>query len=972
MTPQEFLAVVLPSPDHGLYCTTELSTVKKEHTFAETINDALAPVDGWVERQLNTYFALATFDPAVKELKRGRRTAANARYVRSLFIDMDGYASKKQAAHALSAFLEATSLDNLGLPWVVASGGGLHCYWPLRTAVKVEDWKPVAESFKRLCKQHRLSIDMTVTADAARVLRVPGTLNFKDKYPAPRPVQFLTAGDVFDFDALAAAIDGQLQDKPQPTVTTTALALPGNKPKAPPTATAIKLFENTETRFKQILLRTKQGTGCEQLKFYVENATDEGMEPMWRGWLSLAKVCVDGEKAAVWLSQLHPYDEDRMHQKLREIRGPYPCIKFDSENPGICGNCPHYGKITNPLALGRVAHVESTAKEVEVQVEDEAPQVIKRPVPPRGYSYGVKGGVFMHKTEIDKTGNESRHDIMLLPYDLFVVDILKQQGAHIVHMLALKPNEGAVSITVPQKAMVSKDECSKALAEQNVLAAWGAGNDKNLFEYVRACVEQASTGKVAVKIPSAYGWQEDDTFVYASRVYTANQKPLTLPMAGLENLVHNTKPTGSIEAWRAFIELLVAKKLYKHLAVMLAGAGAPLMRFTGIYGMTFHCGSTESGTGKTLALEAAASVWGHPTHYRTGKGTSPVAMQQRLGMLNSLPLITDEITSKNRKDFEWFPEFLLDMTEGRGKERMEAGSNKERLNLSTWMSNAIMSSNTHVVDNLTAARTHASEGELRRVLEFIMDQDLVWEAHEIEVIKSLQHNFGVAGDVLAQYLADHVPQLKTLVPEVVRQMYTTYKATNDERFWMAGAATIVGAAILFSDAHTGIANIPIQGVIEVVGDSINSLRTSIKGNTRTAEDVLNSYTRDNFGSLIIVTRNKNRQFVSLLGDGKEIDAMTPRNSIMGRVEHGIEEGFVDYFIEERLLKAYCASMSFGYADFKKKIGEFALVMRQPRKDMTSRTNGPPMRASVLQIRRKIADVEDAVTLPVPLETAKQG
>jgi len=34
------------------------------------------------------------------------------------------------------------------------------------------------------------------------------------------------------------------------------------------------------------------------------------------------------------------------------------------------------------------------------------------------------------------------------------------------------------------------------------------------------------------------------------------------------------------------------------------------------------------------------------------------------------------VTSKNRNNFEWFPEFLLDMTEGRGKERMESGSNK--------------------------------------------------------------------------------------------------------------------------------------------------------------------------------------------------------------------------------------------------------------------------------------------------------
>ena len=99
-------------------------------------------------------------------------------------------------------------------------------------------------------------------------------------------------------------------------------------------------------------------------------------------------------------------------------------------------------------------------------------------------------------------------------------------------------------------------------------------------------------------------------------------------------------------------------------------------------------------------------------------------MQQRLGLLQSLPLVTDEITAKNRKDSEWFPEFLLDMTEGRGKERMESGANKERLNLSIWQTVAIMSSNTHVVDYLTGSRKHSSEGEMRRVLEFVMDEEL--------------------------------------------------------------------------------------------------------------------------------------------------------------------------------------------------------------------------------------------------------
>ena len=967
MTPLEFLAVVLPSPTNGLYCAVELSTKKKEHLYVENLEDIYPSVTNWVTDSKNAFIALSTFEVA------GKRTAENARFIKSLFIDMDGYASKKQAALALGAFLAATGLDSLGAPWIVGSGGGLHCYWPFTQDVEVSVWKPMAENFKRLCKQHKLNIDMTVTADAARVLRIPETTNFKEKYPTPRPVVLLTEGSKFDFDVLSDAIADKLEVAP--VAAQSAFNLPGKRPDAAPvvpaTMAGAKLFENSITKFSNVYKKTKAGTGCAQLKHYIENAEDDGMEPLWRGWLSITAKCEDGEKASVWLSGLHPYPVTRMREKQAQIKGPYPCVKFDSENPGLCTGCAHFGKITNPLALGREIAVDTAEKEIEIVIPSESPSIapevkkLLRPTPPRGFGYGTKGGVFSEKSMEDADGNTSKKQVMLLPYDLFVVDILNNGGEHIVHMLALRP-EGPATITIPQRAVVSKDETVKALAQQNIIAAFGAGNDKNLFEYVRACVEQSSTNKAAVKVPSNYGWQEDDTYVFAGKIYSKSAPPISVPMPGLENIVANTKPTGSIEAWRAFINLLIHKKMYAHLAVMLAGAGAPLMRFTGIYGMTYHCGSTESGTGKTLALEAAASVWGHPTHYRTGKGTSPVAMQQRLGLLNSNPLITDEITSKNRNNFEWFPEFLLDMTEGRGKERMESGSNKERLNLSTWMTVAIMSSNTHAVDMLTGGRTHSSEGEMRRLLEFIMDQPLTWEPHEIEIVKSLQHNYAIAGHMLVEYMAKNVDMLKTLVPDIVTNMYKEFEATNDERFWMAGLAELVGAGVLMSKEHAGVIDIPMGKIIEFLHGIITGMRNNIKGNARSAEDVLNTYTRDHYGSFIVIRHIEGNRVLAELGSGKEVDDSTTRARIMGRIEHGTTPGYIDYFIEQSMLKACCANMSFGYADFKRQLGAMFKVTEISKKDMTAKTRGPQMRVAVLKISRLITEKDNDLLNSVPV------
>lgn len=964
MTPLDFLAVVLPSPDTGLYCVAELSTRKKEHKFDTDLANLERSIHQWHTAEKDVYFALSTFEIA------GSREADNARYIRSFFIDMDGYATKKAAAQALTDFCAKTRLDLLGTPYIVSSGGGLHVYWPLTEDMPIARWKPVAEGLKRLCKQEGLAIDNTVTADAARVLRVPGTTNFKKKYGTPRPVRLLHEGDTFVFEDFESVVVSQLK-APLPVVKTTSLALDGARPTSvnSSSGTLQALTQNSVTKFGNIFKKTKQGTGCAQLIHYVDNASEDGMEPQWRGWLSIAQKCVDGEKAAIWLTDLHPYDHGRMHQKLGEIKGPYPCTKFDSENPGICENCPHWGKITNPLQLGREMAVVATEVEIEVDTgsPSEPPKKMLQPEPPRGYSYGQHGGVFMEKEDTDAQGNVNKRQIMLCQYTIFPVDILNNNGVHEVHFYAIRRNK-VQEILLPQKCVASKDETIKHLAVQNVMAAFGSGNDKHFYEYIRACVEKLSVEKEPVVVPSGYGWQPDDSFVFAGKVYSKGREPISVPMPGLENIVNNTQPTGTLENWQKVINMMVRRKLWDHLAILLIGVGAPLMRFTGLFGLTVHCASSESGTGKSFALDAAASVWGHPIHYRTGSGTSAVAMQQRLGLLRNLPLITDEITTNNRKDFEWFPAFLFSMSEGRGKERMESGTNRERLNLSTWAGMSLMSSNRGAVDYLMGERQHSSEGEIRRLLEFIMDEKLEWTPEEIEIIKSLQKNYAVAGEVLAQYFVDNVEYLSTLVPDTVRRMYDVYNAPNDERFWMAGVGCSISAGVLLNGQHTGLVEIPMQEMIEAFRKVLVVLRSSIKSNKRTADDVLNSYIQEHQGKFVVVKYGEKVGVLAHFHDGSMVGKSTTRAEVMGRVEHGVTEGCIDFYIEERLLRSYCSSRSFSYNNFKQQIQESHIVAYMAKKDMMARTEAPPMRVAAIKITKRIHD-DEAVFLQPPLPVA---
>lgn len=948
MKPLEFIAAVVPSA--GVLCVAEFSSNKKQHVYVAKVEELEPVIKQFNDDKYDTYFALASF------VKAGTRTTDNALYLKSAFMDIDcgvgkPYMTKQDGATALDTFLQDTDVGLLGNPWVVSSGGGLHVYWPFTENIPVREWKAASENLKRLCHKQNFQIDYGVTADASRVLRVPETSNWKNR-TSPRKVKILSSGGTFDFGAFNTAVQAKLGGYAvaAPTQATDAGIL-GTRPtrsKDKPTPTQLKMVSNNVTVFKNILVKTEQGTGCLQVKNYIDNATDENMEPLWVGLLSWTMKCEDGEGAAKLLTEMHPYTEARMRSKLRTIKGPYKCSDMDGRRPGLCTQCPHWGKIANPLALGVESVTETVEKEI-VLPTDGAGIKIMRPTPPKDFSYGANGGVYREVETTDEQKNTVKKKFLVLPYDMFAVDILNVNKEHFVYMLAMRP-EGSIQVTLQQKAVVSKDDTVKALASQNIIAAFGAGNDKNLFDYVRGCVESISTSKRAINVPTSYGWQPDGGFVAGGKIFMPNGEVQQIPMPGLENVTHATKPAGSLDGWRRFPQMLVAKGMYEVLALGCGvGFGSPMMEFSGLDGCTFHAGSTSSGTGKSMALELAASVWGHPRDYRVGKSTSSVAMQQRAGLLNSIPLLSDEITSKNHKDFEWFPEFVFDLSEGRGKERMESGANKERINTSIWSLLALLSSNTHAMDYLSGGRKHSSEGEMRRMLEWIANDKMVWDAREVEIIKSLRQHHAVAGDAYALWMAQNRVTARDIYLRTWDMIGVEFNMTNDERYWQAGVSSCVGGIIAVSSKHANIINLPLQPIIAVFKTLVTNARLIVRSNVRTAEDVLNAYIREFYGRFINV-RAIEGAMEATFGERGVVDESITRTQIAGRVERGVTPGFVNFYIEEQMLKAYCSSMSFGYADFRKQL-EAQYRVDYIKKDMLSKTKGPQMRVNTMKISR---------------------
>lgn len=954
MTPTDFLAVVLPETGNGFYCVAELSTPKKEHFFLKTLPEVWQCAKRLSDEGKNAYFALSSFD------RLNSRKADNATKTRSLYVDLDvgpgkPYVDQESAIAGLAEFVRDCGLP---APMVVSSGYGIHVYWPYKNSVDARIGQTLGNRFKQLALEYgspsgvKLHLDTAVTGNAAAVLRPPGTSNYK-REPAVH-VELLEPGDgAVDFAVLerrVAELEPETAAVPDFFSALERHGASGNFP-----ASAVKALVSAQTSVKfQDIIELPLERGCKQIQHYILNAEEDGTEPLWRAVLSIAKYCSDSDRATKWVTKLHPYEESRMYEKLHQIKGPYSCGKFDSANPNVCKGCAHFGRVTNPLALGRKTMFSEGEKTLEetasVAAQGSQPataiaQTIVRPPAPKGFAYGSVAGIYCITEADDGNGNKKSVNSLILPYDFFPVNLLvNHEKKHIVSFVAYR-NGKFEPIAVPQRLVVAKDDTLKTLSEQNIIA--NNGQDIALWKYVRACVEAASFNTKPVRIPANCGWQEDDTFVFDNRIFTPTEERL-LPMPGLENIFHNSKPTGTLEDWRGSWDMLAARGEYGILAMAMVGFGSPLMRFTGLYGMTFHLGSTESGTGKTLAIELAASIWGDPVRSRVTVDTSSIATLNRLGLLGSLPLCTDEITAKNRNDFEWLPGFLFSVTEGHGKDRMESGANKERINTTNWQSLVMMSSNTHVMDYLTGARKHSSEGEVRRILELALTKPMQLDEYAVDQIKALRKNYAVAGEAYVRWLVRNVDKAEAVVRKVYRELYVEFQASSDERFWMAGVAAVVAGCILASDAYAGIVNVPYKEIVEVMRAMVAHARQQAKSSVRTAVDVLNAYVRTNYGKCIVI-RKAGKTARAALG-AQEFDDSLTRSEIAARVEHD-ESGLVRVYVEEKILKSFCAAQSFGYNDFIQKIGHTHGVKRM-QKNMLTGTRAPILTAWVVELTAK--------------------
>jgi hypothetical protein len=902
MDTQDFLRAVLGAG--GDYCLLAIKGTRKKQKFYPKIAQLSAAAQDFADDEFDAYFALATFEPGTD------RKGHNVQQLGALFLDLDcgpskDYPDQPTALRDLRRFVTELALPK---PLMVNSGGGIHVYWPLEAPVSREAWLPVATALKRACVAHALHVDPNVTADAARVLRVPGTSNFKTG--TARPVEVLGQGTTV-----------------RPSLESMARLLSAYAPKASalpsPSRLSVaddpvmqRLLGNKTNSFRQILERTLAGRGCAQLQHAIEHPQNTE-EPLWRAALSIAKFCVEGAKAAHRISRGHPqYDSDETDEKLLRIAGPYTCKTFDGIRPGHCTSCPLWGKLTSPVQLGSTV-TEADAEVVPAESEDPItpPTVVYAatpgPIPryPFPYFRGKHGGVYV------KGDDENPDDVLIYINDLYytkrIVDPV--DGECVLGRLHL-PNDDVREFVVPLVAATSKEELRKVLAKHGVSV--GPKKWEHMMSYTHSWIDSLQTTTTADTARTQFGWSDDEfsSYVIGDREIHPTHVGYNPPSTKTAFLFPALKPRGTLEGWVQQAKFYDRPGLEPYQFVVCQALAAPLMRFTPVHAAIFDFYSDGSGHGKSTTQKFALTIYGNPSELIVGPKDTLNARMNRLELMKDVNVQFDEFTEFPAQDTS---DLIYGITDGRQKARMHSGANEERHRGSPWHTTVCASSNHSMLAKVYTVKA-SPKAEVQRVLRYHVQPHNFTDKRETDAFaKSVGENVGHAVEVFVQKVMADVSTVKALLETVQQRLDRACELTMQNRFWSVQGAAAITALILARDC--GLLSYDPKTLFAWVVALINDNKAQDLDATVSVETLINDFISENYGGVLwIKSTDDLRGLHNRSGlDQLVVPEMQPRVKLVARYETDIRR----LHIPTRPLKHWCAKQRLNYDSVEKAVIE---------------------------------------------------
>jgi len=890
---KQFYEKALPS--QGVYCVTGIRDGKATSRFAETPSELNNLIENFIKGESNVFVALNSF-------KGHSRRAEDAIFAKSLFVDLDvgkgahKYPDKAAALEGLGAFVG----DTLPPPVVVDSGTGVHAYWLFDEDIPSSEWVVYAEKFKTYCTAQGLKIDPVVTADRARIMRVPDTLNYKTD--PPTATRILTDEiELYDFSLFRTFLNENVRSNKGESDSVLSRAAKGLDED---TIGVAKIDPNFESSFEVIVQRSVDDDGgCAQIKYALYNA-DTLAEPIWHSELSIARQCVDYE---FWIHEVsRPYSKyspEETEKKANETLGkPHSCEVFNARNPDVCPQCPYWGKITNPLAVGKRLKSPTTTPENTIR-SDENPEEIPvyKEFPPElaPYKRGPNGGIWYTppaKKQEDGAWVPQK-EVQLWKYDLYPIKRMWGDSDKSVLVIRhITPHDGIRDFIVDMSTVYSKEKFKEAFTENEVY--FSPKHTELLMDYIIKWAEVMQGFKSAEQIRKQMGWtgkQATGNFVVGNmEIERSGRVVKTAASALVISVAKQMYTSGTFEAWKKSAALLNTPTYEIHAFPLMCAFGSPLLGYTRIMGVTVGL-LCKTGVGKTGSLIAGQSLFGDPFELMiqgAKDGSTFNAFNQYYVGLKNIQMAIDEASNFEGKAVS---DLMYKVTGGKNKMRLEGSSNTFREFEMLASLILVLTTNQSMDDKMKQYKANPS-GEFARYIEFnLVKPPTLTDSEGIRMFDGFRTNFGWAGPEFIKYIMkvgdDYV---RAKIDKWTMRFATTTEDDSSDRFY----SCLVGVAFAGTElaAEADIVHFDLERIYHAV------IMQIVKRRQKTANNA-------DYEAVLGDFQNANQNGTLIINEGRVIKL--PSSGLVARIN--VEERM--YYLSKTVMESYLNTRNLSQEEF---------------------------------------------------------
>lgn len=265
-------------------------------------------------------------------------------------------------------------------------------------------------------------------------------------------------------------------------------------------------------------------------------------------------------------------------------------------------------------------------------------------------------------------------------------------------------------------------------------------------------MERYNNGTIPIYSSSSQlGWHNEVFIPYAKDIFYDGEETDS-------NIFDSVKQQGKLTEWKNLMH-----KYRKNIPLRIAMAvsfSSPLIELCGCLPYWLHIWG-ETGSGKTVALRAAMSIWGDS---KIGTGLVKTlnctenALINTCSILKNLPLAGDELEMLVRNDkYSTFDDLIMKLTEGVERGRMKFN---QSLKTRSWRCAFLTTGERQITSDTNGGGTKNRVIEVEFLSDFSVKQCR-------EICNFIDNNYGTAGLKFIEYIQQNFKNIKPMYEEIL-------------------------------------------------------------------------------------------------------------------------------------------------------------------------------------------------------------